>query len=216
MNLRRSGFTLIELLVVIAIIGVIASLLLPALSKARQRALAVNCLNNLRQVGIASVLYADDHDEQLPQSSHQRNPATGQRLSWVGTLEPYALSTKVYKCPSDQNDARLYSFAINDYVTYRPAGLPTLEFHRTTSIPHPTDTLLFGEKSDGSDFVDHYHFAQDGYDTNNFSFEVAVERHLSGANYLFVDGHVEPLNWEDVKRYLQNTNSPFVRPDAGP
>jgi prepilin-type processing-associated H-X9-DG protein len=207
---------LIELLVVIAIIGVLASLLLPALSKARQRALAVKCLSNLRQLGLAGALYSYDNEDRLPQSSHQRDPVTGQRQSWVGTLEPYAQATNIYKCPVDPNEARIYSYAINDYVTYHPAGLPTLEFHTTDSIPHPTDTLLFGEKADGSDFVDHYHFAQDGYDPAEFSFQVAVERHISGANYLFVDGHVERLNWPVVQPYLLATNHPFVRPDARP
>lgn len=65
-HLRRRGFTLIELLVVIAIIAILAALLLPALPKGRDKAVATYCNNNSRQIGLAFILYAGDNNEHLP------------------------------------------------------------------------------------------------------------------------------------------------------
>ena len=99
---RRRGFTLIELLVVIGIIAILASLLLPGLSRAKASARLTQCGNNLRQIGLANSLYASDHRAYPLFSLYGRAPALG--TFWPDRLQPYThqswVAGDLYRCPA--------------------------------------------------------------------------------------------------------------------
>jgi prepilin-type N-terminal cleavage/methylation domain-containing protein len=95
------GFTLIELLVVIAIIGVLTSLLLPALARAKRSARSVSCLSNLHQIGLALDLYVQEHNDRLPSCAEL--PSVNSNLpSLTIMLCPYLKTKTVFQCPEDR------------------------------------------------------------------------------------------------------------------
>jgi len=100
--MKRKGFTLIELLVVIAIIAILASMLLPALGKARERARSAVCISNLKQIALASKLYADDYPGTLPRMPSAFYSGGTQVGFCTGLYDlNYVKNWSVFRCPSD-------------------------------------------------------------------------------------------------------------------
>jgi prepilin-type N-terminal cleavage/methylation domain-containing protein/prepilin-type processing-associated H-X9-DG protein len=97
----RKGFTLIELLVVIAIIAILAAILFPVFAKAREKARAISCLSNQKQIGLGILQYVQDNDEYYPISNGE-DPQGG---NWAQQIYPYVKSLDVYKCPDNPASA---------------------------------------------------------------------------------------------------------------
>ena len=197
--MKKKNFTLIELLVVVAIIGILASLLLPALGKARKTAQQAVCVSNFKQIGIAINMYTDDNEDAMPSASSIK---TTSRLGWRDLLTSYmgkgdytALSNgdlrdfaagAPFRCPNtelsfgyDRQDAgSTYNIKFGDmrYNARPPIKLSDIQSTAETGVVADSidDTTDWAEAS------------------RNLPSEDAVgDRHKGGLNVLWADNHVK-------------------------
>ena len=150
MNRQRRGFTLIELLVVIAIIALLMGILMPALQRVKKQAQATTCLSNLKQIGLAAELYANDYDRFIPRGSTGSNPIWFmQFLPYVGQQHNKGdyKNVKIYRCKSFpttgfglnniSNSRQTVSYVLNDWT------FSSRDDQNGTSIGRPTKLSVF-------------------------------------------------------------------------
>jgi prepilin-type N-terminal cleavage/methylation domain-containing protein/prepilin-type processing-associated H-X9-DG protein len=224
---RRRAFTLIELLVVIAIIAILASILFPVFSRARENARRSSCASNMKQVALGVLQYAEDNDgRMMPYRNVDATGVVSGNVNRFDPVQPYLKSDQLLFCPSSPRLKNVTANAEKNAYQDTHYGLPAnvnpnsgfiavmtnLDTSITTtmrldSLPEPARTCMIGETTENGPEGDGY--KKNGWGKSIFgarTYGSAVDnilhrdRHLGGSNYAYLDGHVKWLKAETVDR----------------
>ncbi|WDE96515.1 prepilin-type N-terminal cleavage/methylation domain-containing protein [Lentisphaera profundi] len=193
-------FTLIELLVVVAIIGILASMLLPALGKAREQSKSTVCLNKLKQISIAAFMYAEGEDNYAP--INEESHPWSKKLSENDFLPELNTSDNngIYSCP---NGAEITNYwAINYAMNWRLGwdnGSDTQEgYHANLSLDstHASSIIFFLDAYNNNAILWKNSLSENGI--FNIDKTLRVARHQNKGNVIFVDGHAENTSGQQL------------------
>ncbi len=196
---RRDGFTLIELLVVIAIIAILAAILFPVMTSAKEQANKTRCINNMKQIAAGLMLYADNFSGALPiawDPETNWNDWDGKTFRW--RIMKYLKNKNVLICPAKNHKyvrSTVGHYGMNTYLcmnengSYFPSGVYSKPYVRIlSSIPFPGQTILIAENTDGDWSAEPWDNSATGEDAGKF-----WPYHSGGNNkggvFSFCDGH---------------------------
>ena len=183
----RKGFTLIELLVVIAIIAILAAILFPVFAQAREKARAIACLSNTKQISLAVVQYEQDYDEKTPNGVNPWGGAQG----WAGQIYTYVKAAEAYRCADDSTPNKssdgLTPFHISSYAYNSQVSLPNIVGGNPAGPPDsvslasynaPANTVLLAEVQGST-----------GYDvTRGYQIDTTSPHQAAGDDYPAYNG----------------------------
>ncbi len=225
----RRGFTLIELLVVIAIIAILMAILMPALNRAREQGKRAGCLNNLKQLTLAWIMYADENDDKIVNGDSGEYNITANGKFWVlrdwdasmtlqtkikaitdGALYPYTQSLPLYKCPTVGRNtgqtnflsALTRTYSIADSMNCKDWGeMRAKIIKKRTLIKDPTHRVVFLDDGGTCPSALGGWTVRDLFNlrSNMTWWDPPPVRHGDGTNYGFADGHSDYHKWVDPR-----------------
>ena len=223
---KKCAFTLIELLVVISIIALLVSILMPALANARTQARRIASASNMRQIGIALEMYAEDNRGYFPETTHTASDEN----SWIYTLSKYMSNIdEIRICPADPQkvaklENKLSSYILNEYITVDeidPFGKSTGKSYRNKDrIRRQAEciTTFVGSDTLGVDISnDHTHSRLWFLPSPNIPWDaikkdIQVDRYKNSTLFLYADTHVDPIPKDMIKEWADNFYN-FAKPN---
>ncbi|MCD6362216.1 MAG: DUF1559 domain-containing protein [Armatimonadetes bacterium] len=195
----KRGFTLIELLVVIAIIAILAAILFPVFAKAREKARQTSCLSNVKEMGLAILMYAQDYDEHM--IMYVDSGYTWSTMAWWLVIDPYIKNQQIRTCPSQRGSGA------SDYGVIYPHVSGVGNAAMLADIDYPAETAMLTETEAqnangryGNLYLAYcpFHYAEGSISWAYYRGVAWPGRHNGGDNSCFVDGHAKWLKYNAI------------------